>query len=233
MPTKEYKHLFFDLDHTLWDFEKNSYEALVEIFSKHNLTELGVSNFDNFFGRYKVINEFYWDEYRKGLIEKEKLRYIRFHEALQEFGVRDLLLAKRVADDYVGISPKKKNLRPFAIDVLTYLKAKYVLHIITNGFQEVQYIKLKNSGLIDFFDVIVTSESAGYKKPAPQIFTHSMRQAGAKRKESLMIGDNLVADLIGARGVGMDQVFYNIDKVRHSEKLTYEISCLSELKNML
>lgn len=233
MPAKQYKHLFFDLDRTLWDFEKNSHEALSEIFSKHQLLKLGVDDFEVFFSRYKVINEIFWDEYRKGLIEKEKLRYIRFYKALQEFGIDDIDLSKIIADEYVGISPKKKHLRPYTLEVLQYLKEKYTLHIITNGFHEVQYIKLETSGLLNYFDIIVTSETAGYKKPAPQIFTYSMRQAGAKRKDSLMIGDNLIADLIGAKGVGIDQVFYNIDGVKHEEKLTYEITCLSELKTFL
>ena len=233
MPSKTYKHLFFDLDHTLWDFEKNSHEAISELHQKHGLDELGIPDFNIFHSKYIEINDHLWNKYRKGQIEKEELRYVRFHEALKHFGIDDVTKAKQIGDEYVEISPKKTNLLPFAEEVLLYLSDKYVLHIITNGFEEVQHIKLESSKLNHFFDLIVTSEKAGFKKPSPHIFTYSLKQSGAKRKESLMIGDNLIADVIGAKQIGIDQVFFNPKKAKHQEKLTFEISCLRELKNFL
>lgn len=233
MPKKTYNHIFFDLDRTLWDFERNSHEALSELYLTHKLEEAGIHDFEHFILRYRIWNEMFWEQYRKGQIEKEELRYVRFHETFKEFGINDVTLAKRLAEGYLQLSPRKTNLRPFTIEILEYLQDKYHLHIITNGFDEVQHIKLDNSGLKPFFKEVVTSDIVGYKKPAPQIFTYSLKKAGAKRKDSIMIGDNLQADLIGAKLVGIDQVFYNIDGIKHEEWLTHEITCLSELKNIL
>jgi putative hydrolase of the HAD superfamily len=228
-----YKDLFFDLDRTLWDLDSNSKEALFEIFTQYNLEQIGVFNFDAFFQNYQNINDKLWDDYRKGLVFKEDLRYNRFILTLDAFGIQDIALAKKIGDQYVETAPLRTKLLPNAMEVLHYLKSKYSLHIITNGFEEVQQLKMKNSGLSPFFNEIITSDRAKYKKPDPRIFAFALHQTGAKRNDSLMIGDNLQLDVIGAKNMGIAQVFFNPEGLRHECEVTYEIKDLSELIQFL
>ena len=229
-----YTHLFFDLDRTLWDFEKNSKEVLIELFHHYDLLSKGIVDSKHFIERYKYHNEKLWDLYRQNKIEKEKLRDERFRVTLHEFGVNDNHLATNLGKDYVEYCPKKTNLFPFVHSTLNYLKDKYYLHIITNGFEEVQYQKLENSRLIDYFEQIITSEQVGYKKPNHEIFKFSLLKAFAKASDSLMIGDDLHADIHGAKQAGMAQVYFNPNQEQHSSKdITHEISCLSELEEIL
>jgi len=229
---KQYRHIFFDLDRTLWDFDKNSHETLHEIFTDKKLYELGFS-FEAFYKVYHEINAHYWENYCLGNLDKETLRYIRFYDTLTRFGIDNKEQAISIGNDYVNHSPRKTGLLPAAIETLTYLKEKYTLHIITNGFEEVQHIKMLSSGIAHFFEHIITSERAGHKKPTPEIFRFSLKLAGAKRKESIMIGDHLEIDCVGARQTGIDSVFFNPGKVPHGEKITYEIASLEELKGFL
>lgn len=229
-----YKHLFFDLDRTLWDFEKNSHEVLLELYKHYDLLTKGVVDSKVFIERYKHHNEKLWDLYRQNKIEKDKLRDERFKITLDEFGINSPELAANLGEDYVAHCPKKTNLFPYVHSTLNYLKDRYALHIITNGFEEVQYQKLENSNLIDYFEQIITSEQVGFKKPSQQIFKFSMLKAFAKPSDSLMIGDDLHADILGAKDIGMAQVFFNPLKHEHSNsEITYEINCLSELEEIL
>jgi putative hydrolase of the HAD superfamily len=171
--------------------------------------------------------------YRKGLLTKATLRATRFYDTLLRFEVDHPELAAEIDHEYISRSPHKTNLFPHAIEVLGYLSEKYQLHIITNGFSEVQDIKITKSGLQPFFTHRITSETVGVNKPDPVIFRHALKLAGAKRTESIMIGDNLDVDIIGARRVGLDQVYFNPDKKAHGEKVTFEILNLSELKSFL
>ena len=229
-----YKHLFFDLDRTLWDFEKNSHEVLLELYQYYDLLNKGIVDSKVFIERYKYHNEKLWDLYRQNKIEKYKLRNERFKITLDEFGINSPELATNLGEDYVAHCPKKTNLFPYVHSTLTYLKERYALHIITNGFEEVQYQKLENSNLIDYFEQIITSEQVGFKKPSQQIFKFSMLKAFAKPSDSLMIGDDLHADILGAKDIGMAQVFFNPLKHVHSNsEITYEINCLSELEEIL
>ncbi len=229
-----YKHLFFDLDRTLWDFEKNSHEVLLELYQHYDLLTKGIVDSKVFIERYKHHNEKLWDLYRQNKIEKDKLRDERFKITLDEFGINSPELAANLGEDYVAHCPKKTNLFPYVHSTLNYLKERYALHIITNGFEEVQYQKLENSNLIDYFEQIITSEQAGFKKPSQQIFKFSMLKAFAKPSDSLMIGDDLHADILGAKDIGMAQVFFNPLKHEHSNsEITYEINCLSELEEIL
>jgi putative hydrolase of the HAD superfamily len=227
-----HNHLFFDLDRTLWDFDNNSRDALLEIIDALKLVERGVNDSETFIAKYKAFNEYYWALYREHKIDKETLRDIRFKKALETFGVVDDSLVQEMARLYISISPLKTKLLPGTIEVLEYLCEDYALHIITNGFEEVQHIKLKNSGLQPYFRNIITSERAGYKKPNAEIFEFSMALSGAKANESVMIGDDFYADIIGARSVGMTQVFLNVDNVQHNEDISHEISKLIELKQI-
>jgi len=228
-----YEHIFFDLDHTLWDTDKNSHQTISELFLKHNLQQKGIDSLDNFIKEYTIINNRMWDEYRIGTIDKHTLRYNRFEETFTKFGINNRTLAESFGDDFVNTAPYKTNLLPYAIEVLDYLYLKYSLHIITNGFEEVQHIKIKYSGLEKYFKNTITSEAAGYKKPDVRIFEYSLKLSNANAGNSLMIGDNLEADIIGARNAGIHQLFYNQQNEKHSEEITYEIKSLKQLFDLL
>lgn len=228
-----YKHLFFDLDRTLWDFESNSIDTFRDIFAKHKLENI-FPNFDIFIDVYKKNNEALWAKYRTGEIKKDNLRTDRFQLTLKEFGVDDIQLATKIGDDYIEISPTKSIVFPHTHEVLDYLKQKnYKLHIITNGFNEVQFVKLKNCDLDKFFDSVVTSENAGYQKPRKEVFHYAVSSVNAKKESCLMIGDDPDTDMLGAKNFGMDQVYFNTCNKSIDFEPTYSINCLSELKNIL
>lgn len=230
---KIYKHIFFDLDSTLWDFEKNAREAFTDIYKKFELEKKGVDSLDDFVNRYLRHNEELWALYREGKIEKEYLRWRRFEVTLSDFGIDDPALAQKIGNEYVTISPQKINLLPNTIPVLDYLKDHYNLHIITNGFEEVQFTKLENSKLRHYFSQVITSEAAGCKKPDKCIFSFALKNAGALAAESLMIGDDIETDIIGAAKVGMDTVYFNPGKLPHNGGVQLEITDLIELKTIL
>lgn len=228
-----YKNIFFDLDRTLWDFETNSHETLTELIAKYKLKEKGIDSDEEFIRNYYLINDRMWEEYSKGLIDKTELRYGRFQKALQHYNIDEIHTAKSLADDYIAYSPLKTNLFPHTAEVLQYLSDKYTLHIITNGFEEVQYIKLKNCNIQHHFNQIITSERAGYKKPDKEIFEYSLNAANATTHNSLMIGDSLDADILGARNAGIHQVFFNPKEQQHTENITHEIRELKDLMSLL
>ena len=223
----EVKHIFFDLDRTLWDFEKNSNEALTEILVELDLTSQGLI-VEDFIEKYKEINEYYWGLYRDGKIEKSKLRFIRFQDTLHYFKIYDQGLGVKIGDQYVHICPKKKNLIYGTMDILNYLSPHYSLHIITNGFEEVQAIKMRENNLIPFFDTVTYSEEVDAKKPDPKIFHHAMEKFNAKAEESVMIGDDYEADIIGAENIKMKSIYFNPD--HNDENHENYISCLTDLK---
>lgn len=229
---KLYKHIFFDLDETLWDFKTNSYDTILEVFEMYRLEGLGLKS-DAFYARYCVHNTYYWELFRNGTIHREELRIIRFIKTLQEFNVTDEVLAKGLSESYLKILPTKTRLHRDAVDVLKYLKQKYSLHIITNGFEEVQFMKLQYSGIIDFFRYIITSEMAGSQKPNRAIFKYAFDKANATALDSIFIGDSIEADIHGAKAVGMDHVLFNPEKTLHHETVMYEITSLAELKRIL
>lgn len=230
---KDIQHVFFDLDRTLWDFETNSHQTLCELFDEYLLTEkLGVEA-DDFIHEYKRINEIFWEDYRNGMIQKEELRYARFEAALRFFGHEDKALAAEIGEHYIWRSPRKTGLVEGAIDVLEYLKPKYQLHIITNGFEEVQHLKMTGSGLDPYFKHQITSESAGAKKPSPVIFDHAMRLTGSVPENSVMIGDHLEADVIGALQANWQAVYYEPSEPRLEGTDYHHIHHLLELKALL
>ncbi len=231
--SQKYKHLFFDLDRTLWDFEKSAIEAFEEIFSKHDLAGKGIADFTSFHKKYSDHNHRLWDLYREGMLEKDILRWKRFYLTLLDYGIDDRQLADAMGTDYLEISPRKVNLFPHAMETLKCLALKYHLHLITNGFQEVQEIKIKTSGMDRYFEMLITSEEAGVKKPDPKIFYYALDKTGALADESLMIGDDFPVDIEGARQVGMDQVFFDPEEVSNETNCTYKIADLLELCKFL
>ncbi len=232
---KKYRHLFFDLDHTLWDFEANSSYTLKMLFEHYQLAEKLQTTPEHFLENYYRINDQKWALYRAGEINKEQLRASRFLETFAVYGFKDAAFGKRFDKEYIAQSPYQKKLIEGTLELLDHLsrQEEYQLHIITNGFAEIQDIKLTHSGLKDYFEVIMTSERVGATKPHARIFVEAMRMAGAERKNSLMIGDSLTADVLGAKRCGIDQVYYNPSRIVHGQQVTYEISTLLELKGIL
>jgi putative hydrolase of the HAD superfamily len=233
MAKQKYKHLFFDLDHTLWDFDTNSKTVLKAIYEEMDLGRYQIPSFEVFHQTYLPINGQYWARYHHQLLPKEELRVGRFQETLRRFKVDDIALAKSIAHLYTERSPYQTLLFPDAIETLDYLYAKYEIHLITNGFEEIQAIKIKQSGLEKYFKHIFISEKVGHQKPDKRIFIHAMEVSGASVSESLMIGDNMQTDIAGAKSVGMDQVFFNPNLKKNRGKATYEIVELKELRGIL
>ncbi len=227
------KHIFFDLDRTLWDFEKSAQQTFEEIFDIHELFLKGIPSVERFHEVYTIHNDKLWDQYRKGEIKKEVLRGLRFRLTLNDFNIFDIDLGEKIGDDYVRISPIKVNLFPYSIEILEYLFPKYNLHIITNGFSEVQEIKMKTSGLDKYFKEVITSEDAGFKKPDRRIFDFAFKKSGALPHNSIMIGDDYEVDIVGAENVNMKQIFF--DPYGNSKKglSTYHINNLKEIEGIL
>lgn len=227
------RYVFFDLDRTLWDFESNSEATLKELFAEFNLTEkLKVSD-DSFIHEYKRINEIFWEDYRNGVIQKEELRYARFEAAMKFFGHDDRSMASKIGELYISRSPRKTGLVEGTIEILDHLKPKYELHVITNGFEEVQHIKMKSSGLDKYFGHVITSESAGAKKPDPIIYHHAAKLTGAKPENSIMIGDHFEADVEGAMRVGWKAILYEPNAEPLAQTDYIHIKHLLELKEIL
>jgi len=228
-----YKHLFFDLDDTLWDSKRNSTEALCELFGKYRLDSTFGFTEENFVAHFHQVNYALWDRYSAGEIDQLQLRQIRFPLVFQALGVTDVPATEPMQDDYLTICPRKPHLMPHTFEVLDYLKDKYHLHIITNGFDDVQFIKMNSSGITGYFMEVVTALRAGCQKPNRQIFDFARQRAQADCSDCLMIGDNLLADIAGARNAEMDHVFYNHGHVAHQYTPTYEVHSLRELINFL
>ncbi len=229
-----YKDLFFDLDHTIWDFELNSKETLWDLHQKYALEAKGINDFDTYYSQYSLHNHRLWDRYTKGFIKQEELRWKRIYLSLLDYKIADEALAKELSHDYLDILPNKKNLFPYTIEILEYLKSKaYKMHLITNGFESVQFKKIKNSNLSDYFIEVITSEASNSLKPNKEIFKYALKSANAKVETSIMIGDNESADIQGAINAGMDSIFVNHLQVKPTVPATYTITHLKQLENLL
>lgn len=229
----QYKHLFFDLDHTLWDFDANAKESLTELYSIFSLRDRIQTPFEEFYPRYLFHNEILWDRYHKGYITSEELKWKRMWRTLLDFKIADEPLARDLSARFLEILPTKKLLFPYTLEILNYLKAKdYGLHLITNGFEKTQWSKINNSGLNHFFTHVITSEASNSLKPKKEIFEFAMDKAGASLKQSIMIGDNLDADIQGAMNAGMDSVFVNHINAVTGLKPTYTVTHLKELEGI-
>lgn len=223
------KHLFFDLDHTLWDFDRNSAVAFDVIFKEHGFD----FNTDDFLKLYIPRNQHYWKLYQVNQISHEDLRYYRLKDVFDALNVEvSRETVNELSEEYITHLPNSNHLFDGAIEILEYLKPNYHLHIITNGFHFVQDKKLKNSNIEHFFQTVTNSEMAGVKKPHPTIFEHALQLAKAEKEESVMIGDSFDADIEGAINFGIDAIFFNTEKVEIEEKVI-QINHLLDLKKIL
>ena len=235
MKQHKYDQLFFDLDHTIWDFDSNSEATLLDLFHELKLNERATADFHHFHTTYHHHNEIYWDRFRKGYINREELRWKRMWRTLVDYKITDEALAKEMSERYLEILPTKTNLFPHCMEVLNYLQDKgYPMHLITNGFEKTQYQKIKNSGIDHFFKHMITSEQAGIMKPHAAIFEYALELTQSKAEACVMIGDTLEVDILGAKNMGMDTIYFNPAKP-HDNKVvpTYVIENLAVLKDIL
>ncbi len=229
----KYKHLFFDLDHTLWDFDANAKDTLSELYFIFDLNNRIKIEFADFYPKYLFHNEVLWDRYHKGLISSEDLKWKRMWRTMLDFKIADESLAKEMSGKFLDILPTKKLLFPHTLEILNYLlEKKYTLHLITNGFEKTQWSKLTNSGLHHFFTHVITSEGSNSLKPKREIFEFAMDKARSTVADSIMIGDNLDADIQGAMNAGMDTIFVNHINAVCEIKPTYIITHLQQLEDI-
>lgn len=230
----KYEHIFFDLDHTLWDFRSNSRKTLLQLFDEFGLQEKGIPDSEVFIDHYEEVNEGFWSRYRAREIDKITLREERFPTVLSQWEIDDRTLADELNLRYLSDGPRQGQLMPNAIETLEYLSGKYEIHLITNGFKEVQGTKLSTSGLEGYFKTITTSEEIGLLKPHPHVFFHALKLAQASAQHSIYIGDHFETDVMGSMNAGLDQVFFNPDKTNgHPKVATFEIEDLGELTTLL
>jgi putative hydrolase of the HAD superfamily len=233
----KYKHLFFDLDHTLWDFDANAHATLQELYQSLKLEERGVNDFELFHKNYLAHNEKLWERYRNGFIKQEELRTKRMWLSLLDFKIADDSLAKQLSVQFLDLLPTRNILFPHTEDILRYLEDKgYSMHLITNGFEKTQHSKLKYSGLDRFFKKVITSEGSNSLKPKKEIFEFAFQKTGARPEESIMIGDTIEVDILGAVNAGIDQVHVNhLSKepaMINNRLPTYTVYSLKELENV-
>jgi putative hydrolase of the HAD superfamily len=230
---KQYKHIFFDLDHTIWDFDKNAEETLLELYDIYRLSEIGLPSASKFIETYTRHNHRLWADYHNGKITKVELRETRFKTTFLELGVRPDLIPFAFEDDYVNLCPTKTNLFPYAHETLLYLQGKYTLHLISNGFKEASTLKIGNTNIGRYFTHIIISEIVGVNKPDKAIFEHALNLAGAVKEESLMIGDSLEADVYGALNFGMDAIYFNPFDAPKPANVPLQVNHLKELTALL
>src|SRR3984885_2383849 len=229
----QYKHLFFDLDHTLWDFEANSRQTLEEMYHNLLLQERGVHSFDDFFSRYIVHNDKLWERYRNGFIKVDELRWKRMWLTLLDFKIGDEPLARKMGNLFLDALPTRKILFPYTIEILDYLTGKgYQLHLITNGFEKTQHSKLEYAGLSRYFGEVITSEGSNSLKPHKEIFEYAFRKTGADPAGSIMLGDSIEVDIQGAINAGIDQVYIDHLGIAPVITPTYTVHSLKELEEI-
>ncbi|SOD92871.1 YjjG family noncanonical pyrimidine nucleotidase [Spirosoma fluviale] len=228
-----YKHLFFDLDHTLWDFDRNSAECIVELYDTFQLANLGIESAAEFSRHFIAINRQLWSDFDKNLIEHTYIRKHRFPLVFRAMGVDESAVHADLNVEYLKLLPRKPHLLESAKELLDYLNGRYTMHIITNGFAEIQAVKMDSAEIAHYFTHVITSENANAKKPNPLVFQYAMEISGTNASESLMIGDNYEADILGAKGVGLDTVFYNPQGQQVNDPPTYDIRHWKELMAIL
>ncbi len=230
----KYQHIFFDLDHTLWDFEANSRQTLEDLYHTLQLADKGVDDFDLFHKKYLVHNEVLWDRYRNGFIKVDELRWKRMWRTLLDFKIGDEKLARDMGDRFLTLLPSRTLLFPYTHEILTYLNDKgYKLHLITNGFEITQHHKIRNSGIDKYFVEVITSEGSNSLKPHKEIFEYAFQKTNALPAHSIMVGDSYEADIQGAINAGIDHIYVNHINASIPIQPTYTVYSLKELENIL
>ncbi|MFD2200297.1 YjjG family noncanonical pyrimidine nucleotidase [Shivajiella indica] len=230
---KTYQHLFFDLDHTLWDYDRNVQESLSELHQQYQLVNLGIEHSEQFIQSFYNVNFKLWAMYDVGKIDKESLREKRFKLVFENAGADPFSVPKTMEEDFMHRTSSKPHVVPYTFEILEYLKPNYGLHIISNGFNESQSKKMEASGLTPYFDLIVTSETTGHKKPDPKIFKYALDRLGARNSETIMIGDNPDSDILGAIRANIDNVYFDPHERGIAHMPTYTIRHLKELESLL
>ncbi len=227
------KHIFFDLDHTIWDFDRNAEETLHELYFRYSFDHIFNSpTSETFIATYTTNNHRLWDLYHHGKIDKPTLRKLRFADTFTQLGVNPELFPVAFEEEYLEICPTKTNLFPNAHETLGYLQDRYTLHLISNGFKEACEKKLEHSKLAPYFDTIVISEIVGINKPDRRIFEHALKNGNAIKEEAVMIGDNLDADVRGAQNAGLEAIFFNPLEVEKPQDIIHMIKDLKELQQI-
>ncbi len=230
---RAYKHLFFDLDHTLWDHGSNADATLADLCHQYQLADYPNFSVQAFQKTFHEINHDLWHQYHLGQVDQHHIRHQRFRMVMEALDIVDFEHCSDLGEQYLQQCPRRGHLMPYALEVLEYLSQKYPMTIITNGFDEIQELKLNSSGIAGYFNSVITSEKAGCLKPHPGIFDFAMREAAVVRGECLMIGDNPVTDMGGAINSGIDQVYYNSRGCADLVSPTYTIDSLIDLKSIL
>lgn len=230
---KTYQHLFFDLDHTLWDYDRNVHESLSEIHHLYQLENMGIKDASAFINSFYNVNFKLWALYDVGKIDKDSLREKRFKLVFENAGADANAVPTAMEEDFMHRTSSKPHVLPYTFEILEYLKPKYRLHIISNGFNESQAKKMDASGLTPYFDLVVTSETTGHKKPDPRIFQFAMDKLGANSAASMMIGDNPNSDILGAIRANIDNVYFDPHEKGIEHQPTYTIRHLKELEKFL
>lgn len=226
------KHLIFDLDDTLWDYKKNSNEVLLELYEVYNLGDFGIK-INSFLNAFRDVNNQLWDQFDKGIITSDIIREKRFTLVFEKLSFRPNGVAQQIQDSFMKICPTKTRLVEGAKEVLEQLRSNYKFHILSNGFEEIQIVKLKSAGIHHYFDKIITSGRVGFRKPQPEIFEFALREIGATKEECVMIGDNPESDILGAYRYGIDSIYYNTHNKKCSISPNYTINNLTELFKIL
>lgn len=226
--TENITDIFFDLDRTLWDFETNSKVALETIYREYELNKY-IESFPIFYQQYQIENNKVWEQYYKKEITKKEVRILRFSNTLKTL---DNSFCQLLSNQYIEISMSETALIPYAKEALIYLKKKYKLHIISNGFKEVQAKKIKNCGLNSFFETITTSEDAQAHKPSKKAFLFAISRANTQPQNTAMIGDDIITDVNGSKNSGMLSIYFNQKNNRQIHNADIEISSMALLKNL-
>jgi putative hydrolase of the HAD superfamily len=231
-----YKHLFFDLDHTLWDFETNAKLSMQTVYSNLQLQQKGIDDFELFFTKYMYYNDLLWERYRNGFIKQDELRWKRMFKTLLDFKIGSESLAKEMSTLFLQLLPTRNTLFPHTMELLTYLQQKnYTMHLITNGFEEVQLKKCTHASIDSFFTAVITSEASNSLKPHKEIFEYALQQTEATVTNSIMIGDNIEADIEGAHNMGMHTIWVNhlTKDIAPKPLATYTVHHLKEIEEIL
>lgn len=225
--------IFFDLDHTIWDFDRNAEETLRDLYNKYGFDELfNQTSADTFITTYTTNNHRLWDLYHHNKIDKPTLRKLRFADTFEQLGTDPALFPTEFEEEYLSICPTKPHLFPHAHETLSYLQRRYHLHLISNGFKEACEQKIVSSNLERYFETITISEVFGVNKPDPRIFEYAVRQGRTEKHQSIMIGDNIEADVRGALRYGMDAILFNVMTREVPSDIEHSITDLKQLQSL-